>query len=532
MNKIKIFDSTLRDGAQGEGISFTVQDKIRILQLLDEFGVQYIEAGNPGSNPKDIEFFQRAANLELKQAKLTAFGSTRRKEISPDQDTQVMSLLSANTQAVAIFGKCWDLHVTEIIKTTLEENLAMIEDTIRFFVEKGKEVTFDAEHFFDGYKANPTYAIKALQAAEKGGASYLALCDTNGGTFSGELRTIIEAVQGATTVPLGIHCHNDSGMAVANSIVAAEMGVEQIQGTFIGYGERCGNANLSVIIPNLMLKMKTPCLASTREEPLEILTETARKVAEVMNVTLSSGTPYIGKSAFAHKGGMHIDGVSKVSHSFEHVPPGSVGNERRFLMSEMAGRSTFLSRMQRIVPGIDKESPEAKALIQELKDLEHQGYQFEGAESSFDLVMRRHLGEHLSFFTLDHYRITEDKPSRDPDLNSTAVVKVLVEGQEEINAAQGDGPVHALDRALRKALERFYPAVSSVKLIDYKVRVIDSKAATAAKVRVVIESTDGKSVWSTVGVSTDIIAASWLALRDSLEYKLLLDSQEGAKESV
>ncbi len=526
MSKIHIFDSTLRDGAQGEGISFTVQDKIRILKLLDEFGVQYIEAGNPGSNPKDIEFFEKAAALELKQAKLTAFGSTRRKGIRPDEDPQVLSLLSANTQSIAIFGKCWDLHVEEIIKTTLEENLAMIEDTVRFFTEKGKEVIFDAEHFFDGYKANPEYAIQALLAAEKGGASTLALCDTNGGVFPKDLERAIQHVQEKTSLPLGIHCHNDAGMAVANSIIAVELGVQQVQGTFIGYGERCGNADLSVIIPNIIIKMNQQCLATDCKNPLSQLTSTARKVAEIMNVSLRSGAPYVGKSAFAHKGGMHIDGVSKVSHSFEHVPPNSVGNERRFLMSEVAGRSTFIKRMQEILPGLDKESDEAKALIQELKDLEHQGYQFEGAESSFDLVMRRHLGRHISFFALDHYRITEDKPSRDPDLNSTAVVKVLVDGQEEINAAQGDGPVHALDRALRKALERFYPRVSEVRLVDYKVRVIDSKAATAAKVRVVIESTDGTSVWSTVGVSTDIIAASWLALRDSLEYKLLLDSQE------
>ncbi len=527
MSDIKIFDSTLRDGAQGEGISFTVQDKIRILTLLDAFGVQYIEAGNPGSNPKDIEFFEKAGSLKLRQAKLTAFGSTRRKGITPDQDPQVLSLLSANTHSVAIFGKCWDLHVEEIIRTTLDENLDMIRETIRFFVDKGKEVTFDAEHFFDGYKANPDYAILALQAAEQGGASYLALCDTNGGTFPHELETIIRDVQSKTSVELGIHCHNDCGMAVANSITAVELGVTQVQGTFIGYGERCGNADLSTIIPNIITKLGKPCLAQENQnEGLSHITSTARKVAEVMNVSLRSGAPYVGKSAFAHKGGMHIDGVSKVSHSFEHVAPCSVGNERRFLMSEMAGRSTFIERMQQIMPELDKESPEAKALIQELKDLEHQGYQFEGAESSFDLVMRRHLGKHRSFFTLDHYRLTEDKPSRDPNLNSTAVVKVIVEGQEEMTAAQGDGPVHALDRALRKALERFYPSVGTVRLTDYKVRVIDSKAATAAKVRVVIESTDGENLWATVGVSTDIIAASWLALRDSLEYKLLLDSQE------
>jgi 2-isopropylmalate synthase len=525
-NKISIFDSTLRDGAQAEGISFSVKDKLKVVKALDELGVAYIEAGNPGSNPKDLEFFDNVKKLNLQHAKLTAFGSTRRRNITVEEDGNVQSLLKADTPVVAIFGKSWDFHVTDIIQTTLEENLQMIEDTIRFFKERKKEVIFDAEHFFDGYKANPEYALAALQAAVDGGADCLALCETNGGAFPTEIYEITKKVVETFSVDVGIHTHNDGGMAVANTIMAVEAGAVHVQGTYVGFGERCGNANLSSIIPNLQLKKGYECLP---EDQLSTVTSTARRIAEIANVPIHDGMPYVGKSAFAHKGGMHIDGVSKASHSFEHIDPTAVGNERRFLMSEVAGRSTILSKIQKVNPNITKDSPETKQIIDRLKELEHVGYQFEGAESTFELVIRKHLGKYKPFFELDHFNVIGEHPSKDGQFSSSAMIKVCVDGKEEITAAEGDGPVNALDTALRKALEVFYPELTNVHLTDYKVRVLDTKTATAAKVRVLIESTDGEDIWSTVGVSTDIIEASWIALVDSIEYKLIKDIEKKFK---
>ncbi|MDA3900274.1 MAG: citramalate synthase [Spirochaetes bacterium] len=526
MNKqpVAIFDSTLRDGAQAEGISFSVKDKIDILQTLDSFGIAYIEAGNPGSNPKDLEFFEAADKIKLKNSTLAAFGSTRRRNIKVEDDANVQSLLKANTPAVVIFGKSWDFHVTEILKATLNENLEMITDTIAFFKEKGKEVIFDAEHFFDGYKNNAEYALSSLRAAVKGGADSICLCETNGGAFPDEVATIVKTVsEKFADIPIGIHTHNDSGMAVANSVIAVINGASQVQGTFIGFGERCGNANLSAIIPNLEIKRGYSCLP---EGALTELTTTARKIATIANMQLPDFYPFVGNSAFAHKGGMHIDGVNKNSRTFEHIEPSLVGNERRFLVSEVAGRSMILSSIQKIDPSIGKDSEETKDIINILKSMEHEGYQFEGAESSFELVIHRHLKTYKPFFDLEHFKIIGEEPAHDRTACTNAIIKVKVGDTSEITAAEGDGPVNALDKALRKALDRFFPELKNVRLTDFKVRVLDTKNATAAKVRVLIESTDGENIWSTIGVSTDIIEASWKALVDSIEYKLLMKTFE------
>jgi 2-isopropylmalate synthase len=522
MERIELFDSTLRDGAQAEGISFSVQDKLKILTTLDDMGIAYVEAGNPGSNPKDLEFFRKASQLNLKHARLTAFGSTRRWGIPVEEDENVQSLLEADTPAVVIFGKSWDFHVTEVIRTTLAENLDMIRDTIAFFKERGKEVLFDAEHFFDGYKADAEYALSTLEAGLSGGADTLVLCETNGGALPSEVYTITREVKERfPEVKIGIHTHNDSGMAEANTVMAVEAGAVHIQGTFVGFGERCGNANLSILIPTLQLKKQCVCIP---RKNLRQLTHTARRIAEIANVSIPHGMPYIGKSAFTHKGGMHIDGVSKNSASFEHIDPELVGNERRMLMSEVSGRSMVLRRIHTISPDLNKNSPETKAIITALKELEMEGYQFEGAESSFDLVIRKHLGKYKPFFELDHYKVVVEQPPVQMGLSSMAMVKIKVSGNDEITAAQGDGPVHALDQALRKALEVFYPVLREVHLTDYKVRVLNSRDASGARVRVLIESTDGKDAWTTVGVSTDIVDASWLALVDSIEYKLLQET--------
>lgn len=522
MHSVFVFDSTLRDGAQAEGISFSVPDKIKIVQALDALGIAYIEAGNPGSNPKDLEFFEEVGKLELTTSKMTAFGSTRRHSIAVEDDRNVQSMLTANTPAVAIFGKSWDFHVTDVLQTTLDENLAMIRDTIAFFKEHGKEVVFDAEHFFDGYKENPEYAMASLQAAVDGGADVLCLCDTNGGGFPSEIQTVTARVVETFATPIGIHCHNDGGMAEANSVMAVEAGAVHVQGTFNGIGERCGNANLCTIIPTLQLKQEFRCLP---DEELVNLTATSRMIAEIANIAFNERDPYVGKSAFAHKGGMHIDAVNKSTRSFEHVDPGLVGNERRILMSEVSGRTTILKKIQRVMPELTKDSPETKDIMNTLKHLEHVGYQFEGAESSFELVVRKELGKYRPFFELNHFRTIGEQPSNGR-FSSSAIIKINVDGQEEVTAAEGDGPVNALDKALRKALEVFYPQLKEVHLTDYKVRVLDTKDATAAKVRVLIESSDGRDFWTTVGVSTDIIEASWLALVDSIEHKLIKDMEQ------
>jgi 2-isopropylmalate synthase len=524
--KITLFDSTLRDGAQAEGISFSVEDKLRILNTLDRLGIDIIEAGNPGSNPKDIAFFDQLSDIELTHARLCAFGSTRRSGIHVEDDSNLKAIVDAGTPAVAIFGKTSTFHITEIIKTTLDENLAMIEDTMAFLKAQGKEVIFDAEHFFDGYKLDAAYAIEVLLAAQRGGAASLALCDTNGGTLPSEISKIVTAVKDAVAIPIGIHCHNDSGLGVADTLAAVEAGARQVQGTFLGYGERCGNANLSAIIPNLQLKMGYDCLT---EESLESLTGSAIRIAEISNFPLTGREPFVGKSAFAHKGGMHIDAVLKAPQSFEHIKPETVGNERRILMSEVSGRSTILRMIREIDPSLTKKSDETTRVMDRIKELEYQGYQFEGAESSVRLLIRKELGKFKPFFAIEDFKTIGEKPVEGRALSASAVVKVTVEGKEAVAAAEGDGPVNALDKALRSALEGFFPKIGELRLTDFKVRVID-KGATASKVRVLIESTDGENIWSNVGVSTDVIEASLIALVDSIEYKLLSDMERQLKE--
>lgn len=515
--RIVIYDSTLRDGAQAGGISYSLEDKLKIVEKLDKFGISFIEAGNPGSNVKDQEFFSRVKKMKLKNAKLIAFGSTRRVGIKPEDDANLKSLISAETDAVAIFGKSWDFHVKEVLKTSEDENLSMIYETIYYLKKLGKYVVFDAEHFFDGYKNNKEYAIKTLKSAFDAGADSLDLCDTNGGTFPMEIYQITkEVTEMFPKVQIGIHCHNDTGMAVANSIMAVLAGARQVQGTFNGYGERCGNADLTTLIPNLQLKLGYQCIPL---ENIKNLTSVSRYISEIANMVPYERAPYVGAFAFTHKAGMHIDAVKKNPISFEHVNPEIVGNKRRIVLSEVAGRSTVVDKIKEIDPTITKDSPQTFEIIEELKRLENEGYQFESAEASFEMLIRKKLGLYEPFFKLKEFKVLIDEPAREK-YSSSAIVKIAVDGVNAITAAEGDGPVHALDGALRKALERFYPELKEVHLIDYKVRVLNAETATAAKVRVLIESSDGKDTWTTVGVSSDIVEASWIALVDSLEYKL------------
>ncbi|NTW71640.1 MAG: citramalate synthase [Eubacteriaceae bacterium] len=525
--KIEIFDSSLRDGAQGSGISYSLDDKVKITLELDDLGVDYIEAGNPGSNQKDREYFEKINSMTLKNSRLVAFGSTRRKKCRAEDDGNVNSLLIANTPSISIFGKSWDYHVTDVLVTSLEENLEMIYDTIAYLKSMGKEMIFDAEHFFDGYKNNPDYALKSLKAAQDAGASVLALCDTNGGAFPDEIYEITKKVRSIFDVRIGIHVHNDGGMAVANSIMAVAAGATHVQGTFIGIGERCGNANLSTIIPNLQIKKGYDCIP---EENLSKLTQSARYIAEVSNLTLDQSMPYIGNNAFAHKGGMHIDGIVKAKGSFEHIEPEAVGNSRKFIMSEVSGKNTVIKTINKIAPELTKDSPETKEIVDLLKKLEHGGYQFEGAEASFELLIRKHLGIYKPFFNLEYYKIIEEESKESNDNTASALIKVRVKDKTEMTAAEGNGPVNAIDKAIRKALGVFYMNLKNFHLSDYKVRVLDGKN-TAAKVRVLIESTDGINFWSTIGVSTNIIEASVNALVDSIEYKLIKDLEKQAKNN-
>ena len=520
---IKIFDSTLRDGAQAEGISFLVNDKIKITKALDELGVSFVEAGNPGSNQKDLEFFKEVKKLDLKNSKLVAFGSTRRCNQKASEDANLKALLAADTEYVCIFGKSWDFHVEQIINTTKEENLNMIKDTISYLTSKGKKVFYDAEHFFDGYKANKEYAIETLKAAQSAGAITIVLCDTRGGTFPDELVDIINEVKKHINVELGIHAHNDCGMAISLSMMAVMAGCTQVQGTFLGYGERCGNANLSSIIANLELKKGIKCLPDGN---INKLTPIAKEISEISNFKLSSNLPYVGSSAFAHKAGMHIDGVYKSPESFEHIKPELVGNERKFLISEVAGKSTVLAKINKIYPNIKKDDPAINKIIERIKQLEYMGYRFEGADASFELIVHKALGKFNPFFDVENFKTIGEGPSEDNKYSASAIIKVIVEGEIEVTAANGDGPVDALNKALRKAIGRFYPILNEVSLSDYKVRILDGKeSATAAITRVIIESTDGKSTWSTVGVSKDIIEASFKALIDSIEYKLFKEKK-------
>ncbi|MGB9679380.1 MAG: citramalate synthase [Minisyncoccia bacterium] len=516
MKNLFIYDTTLRDGAQAQGISFTVEDKLKIVKALDDIGISYIEAGNPGSNPKDMEFFEKIKNIKLKNSKLFAFGSTRKANISVEEDTNVVALLKAETKGVTIFGKSWDFQVKEILRTTLEENLKMIYETIRFLKQKGKEVVYDAEHFFDGYKSNREYALKSLEAAFEAGADSICLADTKGGSFPMEIFEITKNIVNKFNIEIGIHCHNDNGMAVADSIMAVEAGARQVQGTINGYGERCGNANLCTLIPNLQLFKGYECVP---KENLKNLTYLSRYISEIANITHDERAPFVGKNAFSHKAGMHADAVNKNTFSYELFDPSLIGNNRTFLISEVGGRGAVLNAISEIDPTITKESAETKIILDKLKELEYLGYQYENAGGSLELLIRKVIGKYKPAFNLREFKAIVNEPSVN-SVNSYAIIKVEVDGIEEIAAAEGNGPVHALDNAVRKALERFYPQIKEIKLTDFKVRVLDSASATAAKVRVIIESTDGNDSWSTIGVSTDLIEASWEALIDSIEYKL------------
>ncbi|MDQ0338861.1 2-isopropylmalate synthase [Caldalkalibacillus uzonensis] len=512
--RVYLYDTTLRDGTQGEGISLSVEDKLKIVRKLDELGIDYIEGGWPGSNPKDMAFFEAVKNVNLSHAKITAFGSTRRPGIAAADDANLKKILESGAQTVAIFGKTWDFHVTEALQTTLDENLFMISESVQFLKGNGLEVIFDAEHFFDGFKRNPDYALKTLQAAAAAGADCVTLCDTNGGSLPHEIEAIVREVASHLLVPIGIHCHNDGELAVANTLAAVRAGARHVQGTINGYGERCGNANLISVIPNLQLKLGYDCIP---EEHLNTLTSISNYVHEVANQVPPSHQPFVGKSAFAHKGGIHVSAVLKHPETYEHIPPESVGNRRRVLVSELSGQSNVLYKAKEWNYDFDKHRNRSREIINTIKEKEHQGYQYEAAEASLELLVKQAVGELKDYFTLDHFKVFVEKTGSET-LTTEAVIKLLVNGQVVHTAAEGNGPVNALDHALRKALEEFFPIIKNMYLSDYKVRVLDEADATASKVRVLIESSDGKEKWSTIGVSTNIIEASWYALIDSVRY--------------
>jgi 2-isopropylmalate synthase len=521
---IKIYDTTLRDGTQGEGVSFSMEDKVRLATRLDAIGIHYIEGGWPGSNPKDLRFFARMQDVTLKHAKLAAFSMTRRAGGTAESDANMQALITAGAPVATIVGKAWDFHVTQALGTTLEENLSMVHDTIAFLRPKMDEVLFDAEHFFDGFRANREYALSTLRAAERAGAHWLVLCDTNGGTLPADLVEILRAVKAAVKAPLGIHVHNDAECAVANSLAAVAEGVGQVQGTMNGFGERCGNANLVSIIPSLVLKMGIDCIPDAH---LRELRDVSRFVSELANRKPWDAQPYVGDSAFAHKGGMHVSAVLKHPETYEHINPELVGNHRRVLVSELAGRSNIVWKAREFGIDIDQDTPDSRRILERLKQLEDEGFQFEGAEASFELLMERALGRHRPYFELDAYRVIVEEQSGDDEPVAEATVRVKVKGILEHTAAAGNGPVNALDHALRKALEQFYPNLKEMRLLDYKVRILDESKGTAAKTRVLITSGDSRETWGTVGVADNIIEASWLALVDSVEYKLRADDRRG-----
>ncbi len=526
MKRIAIYDTTLRDGAQGEGVSFSGPGKIRIAKRLDEFGVDYIEGGFAASNPKDMAFFHDIKKEKLKHAKICAFGSTRRANVPVAEDKGTAALLEADTQVCTIFGKSWRLHVEKVLKTTVDENLNMIEDTVRYLKENGKEVIYDAEHFFDGYKDDAAYALQTLQAAERGGADMLVLCDTNGGALPGEVSEIVSHLSQQLSTPLGIHTHNDAELGVANTLAAIQAGALHVQGTINGFGERCGNANLCSIVPALKLKMGLECL---HDQSLQQLKQVSAFVNELANMRPNKKAAYVGESAFAHKAGMHVDGVRKVSRSFEHIDPELVGNNRRILISELSGASNVFLKAVEMGLNVDKSSPEVREVLKELERLEKEGYEYEAAEASFKMLVKKVIESHQPFFNLEGFRVIVEKRSPETPCISEATVKVSVGENRQLTVGEGDGPVDALNDALRKALIHFFPAIEKVALTDYRVRILDPEEHTAAKTRVMIESTDGEETWNTVGVSHNIIEASWEALVDSVEYKLFMDEKkEGA----
>ncbi len=517
MSQIKLYDTTLRDGTQSEDVSLLVEDKIRIAHKLDEMGIHYIEGGWPGSNPKDVTFFKEIKKEKLGHSKITAFGSTRRAKSTPDKDQNIRTLIQAETDAVTIFGKTWDFQVHEALRISLEENLELIYDSLEYLKGYVPEVFYDAEHFFDGFKSNPEYAIKTLKAAEEAKVDCIVLCDTNGGSMPYEISEIIDKVRKSIKTPLGIHTHNDSECAVANSLVAVKHGIVHVQGTINGFGERCGNANLCSIVPALMLKMKKKCIS---DEQLRKLSELSRFVYELSNIPPNKHQAYVGKSAFAHKGGVHVSAIQRHPETYEHIRPELVGNMTRILVSDLSGRSNILAKAEEFNINLDSKDPVTMEILDNIKDLENRGYQFEGAEASFELLMKRALGTHRKYFSLIGFRVIDEKRHEDQQPISEATIMVKVGGKIEHTAAEGHGPVNALDNALRKALEKFYPKLKEVKLHDYKVRVLPAGQGTASSIRVLIESGDRENRWGTVGVSENIIEASYQALIDSIEYKL------------
>ncbi len=556
MSRIQIYDTTLRDGSQGEGVNFSLQDKLLITQKLDDLGVDYIEGGYPLSNPKDAEYFQQVRDLPLKHARIAAFGMTRRKACAPEDDTCLQALRDSLAPVCTVVGKTWDLQVFEVLRVDEAENLAMIRDSVGFLKAEGRELIYDAEHFFDGFRANPDFALKTVLAAQDAGASLIALCDTNGGRLPEEIAAAVEAVRRELKIPVGIHCHNDCDLAVANSLAAVDRGAIQVQGTINGIGERCGNADLISVIANLAVKKGRDLL---QPGCLPRLTELSRYVYEIANMNFRASQPFVGTSAFAHKGGMHVHAVNRLASSYEHIPPETVGNERRVLVSELSGRSNIVAKTTKY--RLEQDSALMARILNRVQDLENEGYQFEAAEASFDLLVRKESGNYVEKFERLHYRVSVEAcrtPLKVPQLaeaadaapisseddvehagntvcvlqqlSTEATVKLRVNGQVEHVVAEGDGPVNALDTALRKALAAAYPNLDDMQLVDYKVRVINSAEGTAARVRVVIESRDKADVWSTVGVSENVIEASWLALVDSVEYKLYKDAESSGAQ--
>tara|TARA_Y100000590_G_scaffold141998_1_gene162896 strand:- start:14697 stop:16313 length:1617 start_codon:yes stop_codon:yes gene_type:complete len=523
-----LYDTTLRDGTQQEGISLTVKDKLDITTKLDEIGIDIIEGGWPYSNPKDEEYFRRVSKLELSHSRIAAFGSTRRAGTSAAEDPNIQALVESKAEIITIVGKTWDLHVLEVLETSLDENIGMIRDSISYLKSKSLEVHFDAEHFFDGFEANKDYALKSIQAAANAGADAIHLCDTNGGVLPNKLSIIIEEVKETISTPLGIHVHNDGELAVANSITAVEKGVEYVQGTVNGYGERCGNANLCSIIPTLQIKMGLKVVNPDQMKKLSII---AKEISELMNMGINPSQPYVGSRAFAHKGGLHASAVAKVERSYEHMDPNIIGNDRKIVVSELAGRSNILSAAEKM--GVEITKDESLRILESVKTAESEGFQYEGADASLEMLVRRNTGNYKAPFVLEDFMVLAEKLRRlpvstseekDDDLLSEAMVKVRIGDNVYHTAAEGNGPVNALDEALRKALRDYFPRIDEIRLTDYKVRILNEEGATGAAVRVLIESTDGKESWNTVGSSTNIIYASWLALIDSIEYWMLKSS--------